>query len=258
MTNGVVYLVGAGPGAPDLLTLRALRIIETADVLVYDRLVSEPILALAPTGIPRLDVGKQPKCHPVPQDEINQLLVRLAARYARVVRLKGGDPLLFGRGGEEAAHLTQAGIACEIVPGVTAAQGAAAAIGIPLTQRGCASSLRHLTGHGRNDSDLDFDWRGLADPHTTLVVYMGLANIALIAERLLAQGRRPSTPVAAINNATLPSQRHLIARLDNIVEMAQAANFEGPVLFIIGEVAGLSLGSVSTRIESVRTVCHAI
>jgi siroheme synthase len=127
-----------------------------------------------------------------------------------------------------------------------------------LTHRGCASSLRFLTGHGRNDSELDFDWPGLADPHTTLVVYMGLANIALIAERLLAQGRRPSTPVAAINNATLASQRKLIARLDTIVEMAEGARFEGPVLFIIGEVAGLSLASVSMQVEGVRAVRHAI
>lgn len=258
MTNGVVYLVGAGPGAPDLLTLRALRVIETAEVLVYDRLVSEAILALAPTGIPRLDVGKQPQSHPVPQDEINQLLVRLAERYKRVVRLKGGDPLLFGRGGEEAAYLVQAGVAFEVVPGVTAAQGAAAALGIPLTQRGHASSLRFITGHGRNDSDLDLDWRGLADPRTTLAVYMGLANIAIIAERLMEHGRCPSTPVAAVNNATQPSQRQLIARLDDIVAKAQAACFEGPVLFIIGEVAGLSLAPVLAEVEPVRTVRYAV
>ncbi|WP_374546131.1 uroporphyrinogen-III C-methyltransferase [Rhodoblastus sp.] len=238
MAKGVVYLVGAGPGAADLLTLRAARLIESADVLVYDRLVGAEILALAPRGVPRFDVGKQPKSHPVPQDQINSMLARLAERHTRVVRLKGGDPLLFGRGGEEAEYLARARVPFEIVPGVTAVQASAATLGLPLTLRGCANSLRLMTGHGKDDNELDYDWRALADPRTTLAIYMGLANIAAIAEKLIAHGRAGSTPVVAIARATLPDQRHVATRLDRVAADVARADLTSPVLFIVGEAAG--------------------
>ncbi|RMF04895.1 MAG: uroporphyrinogen-III C-methyltransferase [Alphaproteobacteria bacterium] len=238
--SGKVYLIGAGPGDPELLTLKAHRILQSADVVVYDRLVSPEILDLVPDGVTRLDVGKRPQNHPVPQEEINALLVTLARAGRTVVRLKGGDPLMFGRGGEEALVLHAAGIPFEIVPGVTAAQGSAAAAMVPLTHRGIASGVRYLTGHCRADADLDFDWDGLSDPDTTLVLYMGLANIATIAAALIAHGRAPSTPVLAISNATRKNERRLRASLGDIAQAIRGAELESPVLFIIGEVVALS------------------
>ncbi len=247
--KGVVYLVGAGPGDPELLTLKARRLLGEADVIVYDRLVSDEIMALVPKGTPRISVGKQPKCHPIPQDEINGLLVRLAREGRTVVRLKGGDPFLFGRGSEEAAHVHASGIAYEVVPGVTSASGCAAAVGLPLTHRGLASGVRFVTGHCRNDVDLDLDWRGLADPDTTLVVYMGMANLPQIAIRLIAHGLAETTPAAAIANGTRPNQRHLITTLGEIADVATDAGFDGPVLFIIGRVVEMAsaLGISSSR-----------
>ncbi len=200
-----VYLVGAGPGDPDLLTLKARRLLDEADVVVYDRLVSNEILALVPAGTARIRVGKQPRCHPVPQAEINELLVRLASTGRTVVRLKGGDPFLFGRGSEEAAYLSAQGIRFQVVPGVTSASGCSAAVGIPLTHRGLASGVRFVTGHCRDNVDLDLDWRGLADPETTVVVYMGTANIPQIAIRLINHGLPATTPAAAIANGTRQS-----------------------------------------------------
>jgi uroporphyrin-III C-methyltransferase len=233
-----VHLVGAGPGDPELLTVRALGLLQQADAVVYDRLVSEPVLALIPPGAMRISVGKQPYHHPVAQEEISELLVNLARAGHRVVRLKGGDPFVFGRGSEEAECLARHGIPFEIVPGVTAASGCAAAAGIPLTHRGLASGVRYVTGHRRNDGELDLDWQGLADPETTLVVYMGLATIGLIAARLMAAGLPGSTPVAAINNGTLPSERHFISTLAEVGGLA--AGLEGPVLFVIGRVVALA------------------
>ncbi len=236
-----VFLIGAGPGDPELLTLKAHRLMKNADVIVYDRLVSEAILDLVPPGTARIDVGKQPNVHPVPQDEINTLLVRLAEDgKRRVVRLKGGDPFTFGRGGEEAQALADHGIDVEIVPGVTAASGCAAALGIPLTHRGLANSVRYITGHCREDADLDFDWAGLADPNTTLVVYMGKANIGRITTEILARGTDPSTPVAAIVHGTTDRQHHLFSTLDRIAGAVRAAKLDGPVLFVIGDVVSLA------------------
>jgi uroporphyrin-III C-methyltransferase len=232
----LVSLVGAGPGDPELLTLKARRLLDDADVVVYDRLVSDEIMALVPHGTARISVGKQPKCHPIPQEEINALLVKLARAGRRVVRLKGGDPFLFGRGSEEAAHLHSHGVRYEVVPGVTSASGCAAAIGVPLTHRGLASSVRFVTGHCRNDLELDLDWRGLADPDTTLVIYMGMANIPQIAVRLIAHGLPEKTPAAAICDGTRPNQRHIISTLGEISGVAAAARFEGPVLFMVGRV----------------------
>lgn len=237
---GHVYLVGAGPGDPELLTLKALRVIEEADALVYDRLVSQEILDLAPAGAARFCVGKQPHHHPVPQDEINQLLIGLARAGRKVVRLKGGDPLIFGRGSEEAMALRRSGIAFEIVPGITAAQGCAAALKTPLTHRGLATGVRYLTGHCRQDRELDFDWDGLADRDTTLVVYMGLANIAQICQRLQEAGLPAATPVLAVCGGTTQRQRSVLTSLGVAADAVKAASFEGPVLFIIGKVAALA------------------
>ncbi len=233
--TGIVHLIGAGPGAPDLLTLRALRAIEAADVVVYDRLVSPEILDFAPSRAPRIDVGKSSGDHPVPQQRINELLVRLAQRYHHVVRLKGGDPLVFGRGGEEAAHLAAAGVAFDITPGVTAAQGAAAALGLPLTLRGTATSLRYVTGHRQDNGALDLDWAGMSDPATTLAIYMGLSNMAEIARAMIAHGRDPATPAVAVSRATTPQQRCAFGVLADIADIARGERLTSPVLFIVGE-----------------------
>ena len=235
-----VYLVGAGPGDPELLTCKARRLIVEADCVVYDRLVSDEILALIPAGTARFNVGKRPGFHPVRQENINALLAVLAKGGRRVVRLKGGDPLLFGRGSEEVAALAVAGIACEVVPGVTSASACAAAVGVPLTERGMAASVRFITGHCREDAELDFDWRGLADPSTTLVVYMGFANIGQIANRVMAHGLDPATPAVAICAGTTPRQRHIRATLGTVAAVAAEAKFDGPVLFIVGRTAGLA------------------
>ncbi|MBK0399464.1 uroporphyrinogen-III C-methyltransferase [Limibaculum sp. M0105] len=236
---GHVYLVGAGPGAVDLLTLRAARVIGAAEVLVHDRLVSPEILALAPPSARLVPVGKAPRNHPVPQEKINRMLVDLALEGRMVVRLKGGDPYIFGRGSEEAAELQAEGIPFEVVPGITAAQGAAAATGVSLTHRGLASGVRYVTGHCRADRPLELDWQGLADPDTTLVVYMGAANIAQIAGRLLAHGLPAETPAMAISNATTPRERRLVSRLDRLASDAAGARLDGPVLFVIGRVVWL-------------------
>lgn len=237
---GKVYLVGAGPGDPELLTRKAERLIRAADVIVHDRLVSNSILALAPASARLVDVGKRANSHPVPQERINTLLVELALSGHDVVRLKGGDPMLFGRGGEEAEALTLRGIACEVVPGITTAQGAAAALGVPLTHRDLASGLRLVTGHCRADAPLDLDWYGLAEPRTTLVIYMGLASIGDIARNLVAHGRAPETPVLAVMRATQPEQRHVLTTLARIASDVAGAALESPTIFIVGEVASLA------------------
>lgn len=238
--SGMVFLVGAGPGDPELLTLKAHALLQTGDALVYDRLVSDEILDLVPPGVTRIDVGKQPQNHPVPQEEINELLISLAKAGRRVVRLKGGDPLMFGRGGEEALALQAAGIPFDVVPGITAAQGTAAASMVPLTHRGVASSVRYLTGHCRGDAELDFDWEGLADPDTTLVVYMGLSNISEISKQLIIHGRAACTPVMAVSRATRSDERRLVSMLGSVTDAVNEAGLQSPVLFIIGEVVSLS------------------
>ena len=255
MSAATVYLVGAGPGDPELLTVKARRLLDEADVVVYDRLISDEILALIAPGIARISVGKQPNDHPVPQDEINRLLVGLARRGRKVVRLKGGDPFIFGRGSEEAAVLAAHGIRFEVVPGITSASACAAAIGVPLTHRGLASGVRYVTGHCRAGRELDLDWRGLADPDTTLVVYMARAHVGHIAERLIAQGLPASTPAAAIDNGTRPDQRHVISTLADIA--AAAARFQGPVLFLIGRVIALAEVLAAPADDAAETVRRA-
>lgn len=238
--TGCVHIVGAGPGDPELLTLKALRCLQNADVIVYDRLVSQDVMELAPTGATLISVGKAPANHLMQQDEINQLLVRLAQSGRRVVRLKGGDPFIFGRGGEEVMELARHGIDTEVVPGITAAQGCAAALHVPLTHRGLASSVRYLTGHCMQDFDLEFDWQGLADPDTTLVVYMGHANIAEIASRLMEHGLTGDVPVLVICNGTTRREQRLASCLGDVSRKITDSRFEGPVLFIIGNVASLA------------------
>ena len=226
-----VALVGAGPGDPDLLTLKALRLIREADVVVYDRLVSPPILALIP-------VGKIARNHHVPQAAINALLVGLARSGRKVVRLKGGDPFLFGRGGEEAECLAAHGIAFEIVPGVTSASGCTAYAGVPLTHRGLAHGVRFVTGHAKEDINLD--WRALADPDTTLVLYMGRIHVERIADELIRHGLARATPAAIIVNGTRPDQLTLITTLDELPARVADLDMAAPTLIVIGRVVALA------------------
>lgn len=236
---GKVYLIGAGPGDPELMTLRALRMLAEADVVVHDRLVSPEIVALAPTAARLIPVGKAPKCHPVPQDRINRILLEEARAGHVVARLKGGDPMIFGRGSEEAASLRAHGIAVDYAPGITAAQGASCATGVPLTHRGLATSVQYVTGHRQAGQVLDLDWKRLADPATTLVIYMGVANIGQIAIGLMTEGLPGSTPVLAVSRATTPAERRMVSRLDRIAADARDAGLAAPTLFIIGQVVTL-------------------
>ena len=235
-----VYLVGAGPGDPELLTVKALRAIQAADVLVYDRLVGDDILALAPDGAQRIFVGKESGRHPVPQERINALLVGLAVPGRTVVRLKGGDPFVFGRGSEEAEELRAHGIPYEVIPGITAASGCLAEFGVPLTHRGMATSVRLVTGHRRADGPLDLNWKSLADPDTTLVFYMALANLPEISERLIEAGLSPDTPAAAVRGGTMPGQQICAGRLADISRIVEQAGIAPPALIVIGRVAAFA------------------
>jgi len=236
----MVYLVGAGPGDPDLLTVKALRLIQKADCVVYDRLVSADILDLIPSGVSRIAVGKQTGQHCVPQQEINELLARLSESGRMVVRLKGGDPYVFGRGSEEALYLQSRGIAFEIVPGITAASACSAYAGIPLTHRGISRRINLVTGHFRNDEELDIAWDKLADPQATLVIYMGLANLDLITSSLVAAGLAPDTPAAAIQNGTTSEQRRCITTLSELPARVRGSGMQAPVLLVIGQVVSLA------------------
>lgn len=235
-----VYLVGAGPGDPELLTVKALRVIQSADVLVYDRLVGDEIVNLAPPGVHRVFVGKESGRHPVPQHRINELLVGLAVPGRTVVRLKGGDPFVFGRGSEEAEELRAHGIPFEVIPGITAASGCLSEFGVPLTHRGMATSVRLVTGHRSADGPLDLNWRSLADPDTTLVFYMGLANLPEIAKRLVEAGLSPDTPAAAIRGGTLPGQQLCVGRLVDLPQVVARAALTPPALIVIGRVAAFA------------------
>ena len=239
LTRGKVFLIGAGPGDPDLLTLKAFKAMQAADVVVYDRLVSPEIMALVPAHVERIDVGKMPKRHKVPQEQINDILVKLAMQGQRVVRLKGGDPLIFGRGSEEAEELRLAGVAYEYVPGVTSAQGAAASTGVPLTHRGLACGVRYVTGHRAKDATLDLDWASLACEDTTLVIYMGAMNIGDIAAELMRNGLPSALPVMAVASVTTPREKRLISTLATIADDVEGAALAAPVLFVVGHVVSL-------------------
>ncbi len=240
MRKGFVSLVGAGPGDPELLTVRAMRLIEEADVVVYDRLVSSDILDLIPSGVGRISVGKVVGNHCIPQNQINETIVSLARAGRRVVRLKGGDPYLFGRGGEEALVLRQQNIPFNVVPGITAAIGCSAYSGIPLTHRGLNHGVRFLTGHFHDGQALDLNWDKLADPDCTLVIYMGLASLASTLANLVNAGLAASTPAAAIHAGTTSRQQKIIATLSDLGEIVSASSIESPVLIIVGDVVGLS------------------
>lgn len=236
--TGRVYLVGAGPGDPELLTLKALRLMQSVDVLVHDRLVSAEIMAMVPRGVECISVGKTPGHHCVPQEQINELLVALARTGKSVLRLKGGDPYVFGRGGEEAQVLAAAGIPFEVVPGITSAQGASTYCGIPLTHRDYAQSVTFATGH-LQDHSLSLDWPALVRPHSTLVIYMGLSALEDIAAQLIAHGRGADTPVAAVHRATQAEQEVLIGTLADIAGKVRAWGLCSPVAIIVGEVVAL-------------------
>ena len=240
MKKGFVSLVGAGPGDVDLLTIKALRLLQTADVVVYDRLVSADILELIPAGVSRISVGKSPGRHCVPQDQINRTIVNLAKSGRRIVRLKGGDPFTFGRGGEEALALKQNNIPFEVVPGITAASGCSAYSGIPLTHRGMSRRVQFITGHFNNDEPLDINWKTIADPASTLVIYMGLANLPVMIRSLIDAGLPASTPAAAVHNGTMASQQRIIAPLNKLDEAIREKGIDAPVMFIIGEVVSLA------------------
>lgn len=237
--TGIVYLVGAGPGDPELLTLKGLRLIEAADVVVYDRLVSPQILSLIPDTVARVDVGKRPGSHPVPQNSINEILLKLARSGQKVVRLKGGDPMIFGRGGEEADMLATHGISVETVPGITAAQGCAATLNLPLTHRDLSQSLIYLTGHTVEDLVPDMDWQLLTKQNNTLVIYMGAAKILEITNNLIANGLSAKTPALAVCNGTLDKQIQVLSTVSTLAADTAAAKFEGPVLFVIGRTVSL-------------------
>ena len=238
-TPGAVYLVGAGPGDPELLNLRAHRLLQYADAIVYDRLVSDAVLDMARRDAEMIYVGKAPGAHTMSQDDINALLVRLGRQGKQVVRLKGGDPFLFGRGGEEMLAVEAAGLSCHIVPGITAAAGIGAATGIPLTHRGLARSVTYITGHDQ-DGAAEADWQTLARAGQTIVVYMGLAALPRIAERLLGHGLAGSTPVVVIEKGTTPDQRVLAGTLDDIADTVRGKDVTGPALTIIGDVAAFA------------------
>ena len=240
MIKGFVSLVGAGPGDPDLITVKALRLLQEADVVVYDRLVSSDILDLIPHGVSRLSVGKSVGNHCVPQAQINQTIVNLARSGRRVVRLKGGDPYIFGRGGEEALVLKQHDIPFDIVPGITAAAGCSTYNGIPLTHRGLCHGVRFLTGHFHNDEELNINWDSVADPDCTLVIYMGLAKLQFISDELIIAGLPSITPAAAIHGGTTRSQHKVISTLSVLPEAVFNARLKSPVMIIIGKVVALS------------------
>ncbi|ERS82912.1 uroporphyrinogen-III C-methyltransferase [Halomonas sp. PBN3] len=240
LAHGEVAIIGAGPGDPGLLTLRALSLIEQADCLVYDRLVSREVLALASPRARRFYVGKASRCHALTQDETNALLVRLAREGRRVVRLKGGDPYIFGRGGEEAEVLIEHGVGFRVVPGITSAQGCAAYGGFPLTHRDYAQSVTFVTGHCKGDGDLALNWASLAAPHQTTVFYMGLANAELIRRELQRNGLPADHPVALVERGTTPEQRRVITCLGELVETIEREELRPPTLIVVGEVVRLA------------------
>lgn len=238
-TSGKVWLVGAGPGDISLLTLKAMQCIQNADVVIYDRLVNPKILEWVSPDCLLINVGKNPGFHCVPQHEINALLVQHAETHEKIVRLKGGDPYVFGRGAEEVECLVDAGIPFEVVPGISSAIGGLACAGIPVTHRDMASGFHVVTGHTREGNQQQ-DWRQLAKLNGTLVIVMGIANLPFICEELLMGGKSPETPAAIVMSATRENQRRLTCTLGTLLNKAQEANIVPPALIVIGDVVTLS------------------
>lgn len=239
--QGIVHIVGAGPGDPELLTLKALRVLQDADVIVHDRLVSDAVLDYARRDARRIYVGKARSDHSVPQRDIEGLLIEEARAGHRVVRLKGGDPFVFGRGGEELEAVRAAGVEVQVVPGISAAVGCAASAGIPLTHRDHAQAATLVTGQARPGAP-DPDWGGLSAPENTLAVYMGVGTAGRIARSLLAAGRDPATPVAVVENGTLPTERVLKGELHELELLIEAFAVSGPAILYIGETAAFARG----------------
>jgi uroporphyrin-III C-methyltransferase/precorrin-2 dehydrogenase/sirohydrochlorin ferrochelatase len=236
--QGEVYLVGGGPGDPDLLTFRALRLMQQADVVVYDRLVSKQVLELVRRDAEKLYAGKERDNHAIPQEDINQLLVRLAKEGKRVLRLKGGDPFIFGRGGEEIETLAAEGIPFQVVPGITAASGCAAYSGIPLTHRDYSQAVVFVTGH-LQDGTVNLNWKALAQPNQTVVFYMGLHGVSAICAGLTGHGMPASTPVALIQQGTTLNQRVFVSTLEKLPGLLLKENIKAPTIIIVGEVVQL-------------------
>lgn len=251
--RGCISLVGAGPGDPDLLTVRAARRLMEADTVVYDNLVGAGVLDLIPPHVERIYVGKETSNHTLPQPQINELLIDLARRGRRVVRLKGGDPFVFGRGGEELEEIAAQGIPVEVVPGITAALGAAAGTGIPLTHRDHAQRCVFVTGH-RKDGSFELDWDALARPDQTIVIYMGMAGLDRISSELIRHGLTSGTPVALIRNASRSDQSIVVGTLKNIAARALAADLRPPALILIGEVVSLYDPRTVRSLEEARQI----
>ncbi|NRA72124.1 MAG: uroporphyrinogen-III C-methyltransferase [Gammaproteobacteria bacterium] len=233
---GEVALVGSGPGDPELLTIKALRFIEQADIAIYDRLVSDEIMALLPENCERVYVGKKQAKHCVPQEGINEMLAEQALMGKRVLRLKGGDPFVFGRGGEEAEHLLSRGVSCHVAPGITAASACTTYAGIPLTHRGVAQGCTFITGHLQNDGKLNLPWQSLTSDAQTVVFYMGINALPTISKELIAHGRAASTPAALIRNGTRENQEVYRGTLGTLTDLVAKHQIKPPALIVIGNV----------------------
>lgn len=236
---GKVYLVGAGPGDPELLTIKGLRCLEKADVILYDRLVNPELLQYAKDGVQLIYCGKLPQAHTMKQETINHLLVKYAKKGLQVVRLKGGDPFVFGRGGEEAEECVNNGVPFEIVPGITAGIAAAAYAGIPVTHRNLGRSFAFITGHQAGDEAAEHQWAQLANGVDTICVYMGISQLGTIINQLIRHGRSPKTPIALIHWGTLSKQQTVVGTLETIEERIEGTGITNPSMIVIGEVVGL-------------------
>ncbi len=243
---GAVWLVGAGPGDPDLLTVRALNVIRRADVVVHDGLVPDAIIDLAPAGARRICVAKRKSHHTYPQEQINRMLAAFALEGLTVVRLKGGDPFIFGRGGEELEACRAAGVECHVVPGVTAALAASASAGAPLTHRDAAQAVTFVTGHAKAGEAPNLDWPALARANQTVVIYMGLSTAGMIAQRLMQAGRAASTPALIVENASLETERRVVTTLVGLADAA--AGLSGTALLIVGEAMATAMPTVMSGI----------
>lgn len=246
-TPGSVWLVGAGPGDPDLLTIKGLNVLKRADVVVHDGLVSEAVLRLASPTARRISVAKRKSRHSFAQDEINRMLVAFAREGLTVVRLKGGDPFIFGRGGEELEACREAGVPCQVVPGVTAALAAGASAGAPLSHRGVAQSVTLVTGHAAAGGEPDLDWTSLARANQTVVIYMGVSTAPAIAAKLIAAGRAPTTPALIVENASLPHERRIRSTLAGLA--SATAEVDGPALLLVGEAMALAADAATSALS---------